>query len=800
MRGTRFAGRLVACIVAVLAACVVGVLSLGATGAGAVAGRAVAPARSTPHPRLAPSAPTARGGVEQAYAVGLRPHARARLLAPSGRTLQSRRVDAQGGVLFRSLRPGGGDRITSGHWRSRALRVLTARAAPPSRRLYDQRIHAGYGYLTVRDGTRLAIDVHLPHAVPATSLLTGGLTRNASIVKVTRPYPTLIEYSGYGYADPAGPVNGIADLANLLGFAVVDVSMRGTGCSGGAFNYFDGDESLDGYDVIETIAHQRWVLGHRVGMLGISYGGISQLFTAATDPPALEAIAPLSPIDSTITTLYPGGDLNTGFARTWAAQRVRDAEPFSRTADQAYALQRIREGDATCRADQALHGEAVNLTREIRAQRYFHPAFDNPLDPVTFVHRIHAATFLACQFTDEETGGHCPALAEDFTGTRRRWFFFENGTHVDSLDPETLVRLVDFYELYVAHRRPVLNVDVGAGAPIHTGLDAALKLIGPTLLRLVMGIRNGALNDLPADPVEGARSYRAALRRFDRTPEVTIGFDNGAAPGNAPGIPLPGFTAGAARFPLPGTSAGSWYLAPGGALSPVPGASGSDTFTYRAAEGRRTDWHGRDTGPGGLWGLHPHYAWSSPHTGQAVSYITAPLAHDTVVVGAGSVSLWVKSTEPAVDLQATITEVRPDGREVYVQNGYLRGDDSALAPGSTPLQARLSLRRSQLRPLSPGHWTHLAIPLYYEGHAYRAGSRIRVILASIGGAQPLWSFGDPTSPGTARVTVGYSGAMASRLTLPVVPSIAVPTALPADCGALRGEPCRPYRPLVNAGS
>ena len=45
------------------------------------------------------------------------------------------------------------------------------------------------------------------------------------------PYPTLIEYSGYGYADPAGPKSGIAVLANLMGFAVVDVNMRGTGCS-----------------------------------------------------------------------------------------------------------------------------------------------------------------------------------------------------------------------------------------------------------------------------------------------------------------------------------------------------------------------------------------------------------------------------------------------------------------------------------------------------------------------------------------------------------------------------------------
>ena len=79
------------------------------------------------------------------------------------------------------------------------------------------------------------------------------------------PYPTLIEYSGYGYADPAGPVNGIAVLANLMGFAVVDINMRGTGCSAGAYDFFEPLQNLDGYDAIETIAHQPWVLGHRSG-------------------------------------------------------------------------------------------------------------------------------------------------------------------------------------------------------------------------------------------------------------------------------------------------------------------------------------------------------------------------------------------------------------------------------------------------------------------------------------------------------------------------------------------------------
>ena len=750
---------------------------------------------------VAHAAPSLRahGSAHQVWATGLRPRAKVGLR--HGDVERVARADAQGGVLFRDVAPGRYRVRVVGSRRSAPVRVYTDRPAPLSTATYRQRIHAGYQYLTTRDGTKLAIDVHLPKTTDATSLLGGGaLPRNASIVRTTRPYPTLIEYAGYGYANPAGPVNGIAALANLLGFAVVDVSMRGTGCSGGAFDYFEPNQGLDGYDAIETIAHQPWVLDHKVGMFGISYGGISQLFTAADDPPALEAIAPLSPIDSTITTLYPGGDLNTGFAYSWATQRVDDARPFSTTADQSYALARIRHGDQTCRANQSLHGEANDLIAKIAANRYYTPKVADPIDPITFVHRIHAPTFLACQFTDEQVGGHCPDLAEHFTGTDRKWFTFTNGTHIDSLDPETLSRMVDFYELYVAHRRPVLNVDTGPGKTLQTGLTAALGVLGGPLLKIEMGIPHATLNDLTPDPVAAAPTYASALAKFNRTPAITVGFDSGAAAGNAPGIPLPAFTATASRFPFPGTVARSWSFAPGGTLAPSGDASGAGSFTYRSAEGTSTDYHGHNTGAGGLWNTLPTYDWASPRTGQAVSFLTPPLTRSTVVVGAGTASLWVKSSKPAVDLQATVTEVRPDGKEVYVQNGYLRGDASRLTPGSTPLQASQTLRRSQLLALAPHRWTHVTIPLYYEGHAYRAGSRIRVIIGSVGGNQPIWSFAQPDSAGTAKVTVGYSRTMDSRLTLPVIPSISVPTPLPGNCHALRGEPCRSYVPLVNRGS
>ena len=61
--------------------------------------------------------------------------------------------------------------------------------------IFNQSIPAnsGYTYLTTRDGTQLAIDIHLP-----------------STNHKTTSYPTLIEYSGYGYANPAGPESGLA--------------------------------------------------------------------------------------------------------------------------------------------------------------------------------------------------------------------------------------------------------------------------------------------------------------------------------------------------------------------------------------------------------------------------------------------------------------------------------------------------------------------------------------------------------------------------------------------------------------
>jgi uncharacterized protein len=752
------------------------------------------------------SAFTAQGSAEQVDVTGVPGNAQVSLLSSKGATIDTQNADSLGGVLFRNVKPKKNYRVevTATGETSEPITVHNDKAEPWDPEIYEQSIpDNGYTYLKTRDGTELSIDVHPPTSpagepgVPSEfhlpSLPASG--------DYTAPYPTLIEYSGYGYADPAGPENGIAVLANLMGFAVVDVNMRGTGCSGGAYDFFEHMQNLDGYDVIETIAKQPWVLGNKVGMLGISYGAISQLFTAQERPAALEAIAPLSTIDATATTLYPGGILNTGFAVAWAEQRQQNAEPASPGHGQAWANEQIEKGDETCKANQALHGEANNLMEKIKENATYNPSVADELDPVTFVHKIDVPTFMACQWEDEQTGGHCADLAQHFTGTSKKWFTFTNGAHIDSLDPYTYDRLYDFLELYVAHQAPLIN-------------SAVVHAAAPVIYQEAMGLPKTDLITLPSDPIQEKPTYESALAAFEALPSIRVLFDSGA--GKSPlgtttaGDPYPGFEQSFSKFPIPGTKARTWYFGSGGKLNEQqPTSEGADSYTSDASATPLTD-YSSSTGSGGLWGNASQWEWNwvQPPAGSAVSYVSAPLAGDTTAIGGGAVQLWVKSSTPDIDFQATVSEVRPDGNETFVQNGWLRGSERKLATSKdnmlkqkpTQLQPIQTLLASDAEPMPADQYVSVTIPLYFEGHAYRKGSRIRVTISAPNGTQPIWSFAH-TQPegGTASESIAFSSSMPSSLTLPIVPGVEVPTELPA-CPSLRNEPCRAYQAYVNDGS
>jgi hypothetical protein len=403
---------------------------------------------------------SARGSVGEAYVLGAKKSERLTLVR-HGRIVARGRADRFGSRIFRAVKPGGGYTVRRRHGHSRAFAVLGQQSNPPRSFFKRTKLKAGLNYVKVRDGVELAMTVRLP----AGKTLADG------------PFSTLVEISGYQTAaphdllasivasltgaatkpDPLVPASSTAVgslIAPLLNFAVVSVQMRGSGCSGGAFDLFGLPTTFDGYDAIETVAAQKWVKGGKVGMAGISFSGITQLFTAGTRPPHLAAITPMSVTDDLYTaTGFPGGIENSGFAKSWAKERMDDAKPAP-GGGQPWAKALIKAGDRHCIANQRLRLQTQDILAAYKRNPFRTPSLFDPRSPGTWLKRATVPTFLVGQFQDEQTGGHFPEALAGLASNPKVWLSLQNGVHADSLGPTTITRWVEFLKLYVAGEVP----------------------------------------------------------------------------------------------------------------------------------------------------------------------------------------------------------------------------------------------------------------------------------------------------------------------------------------------------------
>ncbi len=105
------------------------------------------------------------------------------------------------------------------------------------------------------------------------------------------PTPCVLMADGYGHASDTGIGTDrvLKDIASR-GYAVLHLSLRGSGKSGGTATLYNR-YGQDGYDAVEWMAKQAWCNG-RVGMVGWSLLGIAQWLTAKEAPPSLQAIVP----------------------------------------------------------------------------------------------------------------------------------------------------------------------------------------------------------------------------------------------------------------------------------------------------------------------------------------------------------------------------------------------------------------------------------------------------------------------------------------------------------------------------
>ena len=592
------------------------------------------------------------------------------------------------------------------------------------------------GYLTAStDGVKLAWQVYLPDPArwgPG-------------------PYPTVVDYSGY---EPATTFfDGIKDAFMSQGYAMAGVNIRGTGCSGGTFDYFEPTEWQDGYDAVEFLAAQPWSNG-AIGMVGKSYPGITPLYVAALNPPHLRAIVPGSFFaDLYRDVAFPGGIENVVFAGGWSL----GSQPANQFDQQSGG---ITGGDATCIQNQA--GRAQNPV-----DNPFIRANENPYDDSLYhqrsdiyvAGRVHVPVFAQLAWQDEEVGANAIDYVDHLPATTPWRASLSNGDHGEYYGPAVLPQIYRFLSYYLRQQVP-------AG-------DAC----GPSI------------------------GFAEALACYQREPRVTILGDVGPDQQPAYSLHFP-------SWPVTGT-VDRWYLHSGGLLnrsSPLP-AESPTSYTYVPGMGSNS--YGTLQGFQSRIPAQDDFWQTQPPAGTVATFTTAPFTQNTLYTGTGSLDLWLASSAPDTDVEVMITELRPEGSggwlEQYVQKGWLRASHRLEDPAqSTPLRPYQTHQLGDVQPLVPGSPAFMRVELFPFSQVIRAGDALRITVEAPSLAPELWGFA--ALPGPAQNTIYTDSAHPSSVALPLA-TLSGATALPPekDCTAnsdhgIANQPCRPAAGIVPAAS
>jgi putative CocE/NonD family hydrolase len=546
-------------------------------------------------------------------------------------------------------------------------------------------------------------------------------------------FPTVMNYSGYDPGSIGGSAYRDGDTtmdpkldARLLrhGYAIFGVNMAGTACSEGTFRLFAGRWGTDGYDAIEWAAKQPWSDGE-IGMANWSYAGLSQLLTATTRPPHLRAIAPgMAVTDPWRDVGFPGGVTNYLFPVGWTG--------FIQSRWNAAEESAMHEGDSKCLKDLAANqakfpavSPAADLLRYPYPEDVPSASWRRSLELFKRTDRINVPVLSLMAWQDEATGPRA-------------------GYYQDTLNPD---------KTYV----------VGTNGP-HDSYESTRwqRLLLRFFNRYLKGDSNG----------------------FAKEPHVQL-WEDSRAPGmkDAMGGNLakirPGEVIKRNRWPVK-LKPMRWSLRSHGRLTRQPAGKGEapDSYSYPIPAPTVNDYtvSGNDQ-----WKHDP------PSENGSVAYTTAPLRKTLTFYGSGSLNLWVSSTAPDADIQATVTEVRPDGREQYVQRGWLRLSERAQDKKySTPLRPFQERTRSAVAPLTNDKPVRARLEITRFSQIFRRSSSIRVWLDTPSRTGEM-GFKDPTQPSTIRIY--HNANHQSQLVLGLLQEGGIDTPQPA-CDSVLRQPCR----------
>jgi len=592
--------------------------------------------------------------------------------------------------------------------------------------------------VTMSDGTVLRVDVYFP-------------THTQTGAAAPGPFPVILTQTPYGKGSSSTSFPGGEQLAGLSGYSpylvkrgYIDViaDVRGTGASQGSFGLFDPVQGRDGAQLVRWAAKLAHSTG-RVGTLGASYLGITQLFTAANLGPGspLKAMFPIiSANDIYRDTAFDGGLLDTEFGGIFLGLTA-----------------------------------GLNLLNPILESFVEQPTNPDVLQ-VLAQHIGGLLTWHATLLADVETNGD-KAYDEAYWRARRPQSIL--GRIVRNGVPAFLVG--GWFDLF--QRGEPLNYsdfqNLSAGRGVGLPMKAAQQPSGRYQLLM------GPWYHVTAG--EGIDMNRLELAWFDRWLK-----------GQATGIeqtktPLHLYQLGsgkwldASRYPFENATPKTYYLGAGKALRPTkPGAAGgSDKIVWTGLSspcGLSTE----QWGAGLLQLLLESAGGSDPCAGDdsttqvgpgAVSYTTAPFGKAQVLAGPIDATLYATSNRPDTEFIATIEDVAPNGSSKPLTTGAFLGSFRKLdrartwwtADGKPLLPYHAYTRASQV-PVPTGGVTRFDIEVRPTFAKLAAGHRLRVTLTTSDVPHIV-----PSPPQIANLAGGVYGiqhnsAAASFLELPLAPA------------------------------
>ncbi|MBE2196180.1 MAG: CocE/NonD family hydrolase [Anaerolinea sp.] len=575
-------------------------------------------------------------------------------------------------------------------------------------------------YVTVRDGTRIAVDVILPFKADLPAETT---------------FPVIYVHERYGRARLVNdaPIT----LASYLplwsfwvshGYALVVSDVRGGGVSFGCRTAELSDQdSRDAYDLIDWIVSQPWSSG-KVGMAGVSANANVQWLAAGSGHPALKAIIPQMTMFDLYSFVYPGGVYRYEFLEAWA-------DNVNRTDIRAPRVPVDEDTDGALAASAlAQHQCNINVATGSRA----HPFRDS-------------------------------LWTETNEYAYQAWSLFRMAAPINAANTVAVYQIAGWFDMWPREQAAWFNNLTVPQRIVFTPYSHEAGF-SPEWQKFIDPLVNDPFNDLTAANFQMIEH----LRFFDYHLK---GIQNGIMDEAPVWYYLMGAPAGegwrsATQFPLPNQRLTDFYLDGGdsgsikslndGLLSQTLTEAGIDRelLITAATTGGSTRWH---NGHGGEF----YYPDMSAQGEISLTYTTPPLTESLEVTGFPVVHLWVAVDSGDADFFVYLEEVDPDGYAHYITEGVLRASHRRLS--DPPYQyMNLPYQRSyetDVESIPSGEIQELVIDLQPTSNIFDAGHRIRVRITN----SDLGSYTSLQPNPAPLFSIYRSASDPSRIVLPVIP-------------------------------